>query len=184
MGVNPPSHTPSPPPGSTVGVWDKIPPAPVCFSPVCSSKSCSGRAQPPAPFRKGRDIYNCLAQGVGICRGCLHPPQSCCSILQLCPAALGPIQPCPALGGSLCDSHCPWYIFNPWGRSPCNARCPLGALCVTPAVCSGFYCLLQSCFSINLGRSGLEASPSLSHPQPRSCSCPRRATPARCVPME
>lgn len=115
-GVNPPFHTPLPTPGRTVGVWGKIPAAPVYFSPACSS-SWSGRAQPPAPFQKGRDIYSCLAQGVGICHGCLHPPHpAAASFSCVLPwsggQGSGPIQPWPwgQLWGSLCDAQGLWCI--------------------------------------------------------------------------
>lgn len=113
------------------------------FSPVCFSRR-SGRAQPPAPFRKDRDIYSHLAQGVGICRGCLRPPPSCRSIPQLCPA--------PGWG--------PW----PWGDSSgclCGARgslgvsaisgVPRGSLCDARGASEVSFWWMGSGFRVDLG---------------------------------
>lgn len=135
LGMNPPFPHPRGLPQP--GLWGfgaesrRLGRPPVYFPPVYFS-SRSGRAQPPAPFRKGRDIYSCLAQGVGICRGCLRPPASCRSIPQPRPApgwgpgpdpalAVGTTLPggcvMPGVPGGLCViPGVPWGSEAPFGR--------------------------------------------------------------------
>lgn len=93
------------------GSLGQNPTSPCLFLPRLLFKSWSGRAQPPAPFRKGQDIFSCLAQGVGICHGCLHPPHpAAASFSCVLPWGGGePIQSWPwgQLWG-LCDARSPW----------------------------------------------------------------------------
>lgn len=83
---------------------------PVYFSPVCASKAGAEELRLRPLF--GKDIYSCLAQGVGICHGCLHPPHPAaasfsCVLPRSGGQGLAPIQPWPwgQLWGSLCDAQ-------------------------------------------------------------------------------
>lgn len=147
-----------------MGVWDKIPPVPVYFSLVCSSKAGTEELNLRPPFRKAGIFITAWLRELGFVVAASIPPV----LLQhpsavSCPGVRDKPWPWGHLWGSLGDAQGPWCVSDPLG-SPCNDRCPLGWSVHDPRGLlgvSGFYWLTGNGFTINLGRSGLEALPSL-----------------------